>query len=64
MKFNPVFQHYIDCSNTSEIFQYLQDTLTDSIIESYSHFSPKLIKISVECIVEVLLLSSNRGAET
>lgn len=31
MKFNPVFQQYIGCSNTSESFQHLQDTLTDSI---------------------------------
>ncbi|MGF1486329.1 MAG: type II restriction endonuclease [Prochloraceae cyanobacterium] len=31
MKLNPVFQQYLNCSNEPEIFQYLQDTLTDSI---------------------------------
>ena len=31
MKFNLVFQHYLNCSNSAEVFQYLKENLTDSI---------------------------------
>jgi len=31
MKFHPVFQQGLGCSNTNEVFQYLQNTLTESI---------------------------------
>lgn len=31
MKLNPIFQQYLNCSSETEVFQYLQDTLTDSI---------------------------------
>ncbi len=31
MKFNPVFHKYLNCSNETEVFQYFQDTLKDSI---------------------------------
>lgn len=31
MRFNRVFRQYLNCSNTAEVFQYLQDNLTDSI---------------------------------
>lgn len=31
MRFNLLFKQYLGCSNTSEIFYYFQDTLTDSI---------------------------------
>ncbi|MBE9127505.1 DpnII family type II restriction endonuclease [Coleofasciculus sp. LEGE 07081] len=31
MKFHPVFQHYLGCSNTTDVFQYFKDTLTNSI---------------------------------
>jgi len=31
VKFNPIFQHYLNCDNESEIFQYFHNTLTDSI---------------------------------
>ncbi|MGB3637827.1 MAG: type II restriction endonuclease, partial [Rivularia sp. (in: cyanobacteria)] len=31
MKFNFLFQQYLNCSNESEVFQYFQDTLIDSI---------------------------------
>jgi type II restriction enzyme len=31
MKFNYLFEEYLHCSNESEVFQYFQDTLTDSI---------------------------------
>jgi type II restriction enzyme len=31
MKFNPLFQRYLNCSDELEVFQYFKDTLTDSI---------------------------------
>lgn len=31
MKLNPIFQHYLNCDNESEIFQYFHNTLTDSM---------------------------------
>jgi type II restriction enzyme len=31
MKFNSVFQQYLNCSNSTEVFQHLRDNLTDSI---------------------------------
>ncbi len=31
MKFNSLFQDYLNCSNSQEVFQHLQETLTDSI---------------------------------
>ncbi len=31
MKFNPIFQQYLNCGNEPEIFQYFHNTLTDSI---------------------------------
>lgn len=31
MKFNYLFKKYLNCSNQSEVFEYFQDTLTDSI---------------------------------
>lgn len=31
MKFNSYFQNYLGCANATEVFQYLRDTLTDSI---------------------------------
>ncbi|MCC5620159.1 type II restriction endonuclease [Nostoc sp. CHAB 5715] len=31
MKFNSIFQTYLNCSNETEVFQHFQNTLTDSI---------------------------------
>jgi type II restriction enzyme len=31
VKFNPIFQQYLNCGNEPEIFQYFHNTLTDSI---------------------------------
>ncbi|OYD91038.1 restriction endonuclease [Nostoc sp. 'Peltigera membranacea cyanobiont' 213] len=31
MRFNSIFQTYFNCSNETEVFQYFQNTLTDSI---------------------------------
>jgi len=31
MIFNSTFQTYFNCSNETEVFQYFQNTLTDSI---------------------------------
>jgi len=31
MKFHPIFQRYLNCSNENEVFGYFQNTLTDSI---------------------------------
>lgn len=31
MKFHPVFQQHLNCSNTNDVFQYLKNNFTDSI---------------------------------
>ena len=31
MKFNSLFQKYLDCSNSAEVFDYFKNTLTDSV---------------------------------
>lgn len=31
MKYHPIFKQYLNCKNTQEVFQYFQNTFTDSI---------------------------------
>ena len=44
MKFNPIFQQYLNCGNEPEVFQHFQDTLTDSIT-LWNEVQPGIIKL-------------------